>query len=437
MQNLYYLIKTIKMLLLRNNIYISILLALMLCFFAFNSAFAAPHDGFPKWYTDRLTAEKNTTNFGKVDVKVEASKTYPVSTLDQNGKPISGTRTAKSTIRLAPTAANVGKSLVKRLPSAVIGAAVYDILGKSVDWVLDPENNRVKYSVPVAGGVGATAGWVEVNKNDRFSATAVDACKYYLSLKNKTYGRVNQFSERNAYCYDSNDKLAVQLTKIGDYNGSVDGTEDRYILISTVAKKVQDRADQGDQPSQRFLSETVEDMIESGELSDPLDRASDYPQPDPDLSYPANPNNLNDPANPASPLYNPDNPTDPNNPTDPDNPTDPSNPPKFELEFPAFCDWAVKVCDFIDWVKTEPEDPADGEGDIAVQERDPNMHVPILERLYISMPAQCPADPILEFMGARIPFPMSVFCQFATMMKPLILLFAYIKGLSIIGNGLN
>ena len=82
-----------------------------------------------------------------------------------------------------------------------------------------------------------------------------------------------------------------------------------------------------------------------------------------------------------------------------------------------------------------PEPPESGEVDVQIP--DSNMHEGILERLYIDMPAQCPPDPVLEFMGARIPFPMSVFCQFAAMMKPLILLFAYIKGLSIIGNGLS
>ena len=116
--------------------------------------------------------------------------------------------------------------------------------------------------------------------------------------------------------------------------------------------------------------------------------------------------------------------------------TDPETPPNPE-GLPAFCSWASGVCEFMNWVKTEPTEPPDGDGDITVEIPEATMHEPILERLYINMPAQCPPDPVLEFMNARIPFPMSVFCQFATMMKPLILLFAYIKGLSIIGTGLS
>lgn len=106
------------------------------------------------------------------------------------------------------------------------------------------------------------------------------------------------------------------------------------------------------------------------------------------------------------------------------------------FELPAFCTWASIVCETAEWLKREPVID-ESSGDIEVQKTDETMHVGILERLYIDMPAQCPADPLLEFMGAKIPFPMSVFCQFASMMKPLILLFAYIKGLSIIGNGLT
>ena len=115
--------------------------------------------------------------------------------------------------------------------------------------------------------------------------------------------------------------------------------------------------------------------------------------------------------------------------------TDPDTGEK-SLALPDFCSWASSICEFTDWVKTEPQTPPD-DGDIEVEKPNETMHVGILERLYIDMPAQCPPDPLLEFMGAKIPFPMSVFCQFASMMKPLILLFAYIKGLSIIGNGLT
>lgn len=106
------------------------------------------------------------------------------------------------------------------------------------------------------------------------------------------------------------------------------------------------------------------------------------------------------------------------------------------FELPAFCSWASIVCETAEWLKKDPVID-ESSGDIEVQKTDETMHVGILERLYIDMPAQCPDDPLLEFMGAKIPFPMSVFCQFASMMKPLILLFAYIKGLSIIGNGLT
>ncbi len=77
---------------------LAFLLSFTLVFISIPS-FAAfdPNSPKTKWYMDRLTAEKNTTNFGKVDIKVDASKTYPVSTLGPDGKPIKQQRTAKST----------------------------------------------------------------------------------------------------------------------------------------------------------------------------------------------------------------------------------------------------------------------------------------------------------------------------------------------------
>ncbi|WP_201617451.1 virulence factor TspB C-terminal domain-related protein [Psychrobacter urativorans] len=114
-----------------------------------------------------------------------------------------------------------------------------------------------------------------------------------------------------------------------------------------------------------------------------------------------------------------------------------AKPDAVPFALPAFCTWASVVCEFTEWVKTEPEEPPEGSGMIDIEEPSETMHEGILERMYISMPAECPPDVPLEFMDVKIFFPMHIFCQFASMMKPLILLFAYIKGLSIIGTGLS
>ena len=439
MRNLYYLLKIIK-----NSIpykfrkYVSILLLIMLCFLTFKS-FAA--DG--NQYRDPTMWQRERTlndDIRKSSVNVTATKTYPVSTLGADGKPIVQTRTATSTIKLGATVGNVGKSLVKRAPAIAITYAITAILGKAVDWTMDAENNRIRYveSGASAGSEGSLErGWTSVSPVKYYSSPEL-ACQVSIANADATYGAWSYVStdahpnnSDKRMCigqrvgYDPQPYTSTELSDNPNYTETppVDPVV-RYIPIPTVADQIIIDADSGQAPAMQVMNDTALDMLEEGLLDAQLDAASDYPQPDPDAV------------------------TDTTNPPDPETGECPIGYTKqssgmcikteqVQTQFPAFCTWASKVCEFIDWVKTEPTDPPDGDGDISVEIPDSQMHEPILERLYIDMPAQCPPDPVLEFMGARIPFPMSVFCQFATMMKPLILLFAYIKGLSIIGTGLN
>ena len=408
-------------------------------FFSLESKAADPND-FRKpnnWQRERTIND----SVNKSSVKVEASKTYPVSTPNQYGKAIKQIRNAKSTVTLGASTANVGKSLLKRAPAIAITQAVTALLLKSVDWVMDAENNRVKYK-ELDDGIKK---WVIDfgGKNETWGSSLQTVFYAYHAKIGKDVNPLP--NKKDLICTTNPNGLLANCVVEGVAQAQVlykpeqappSSDEWKYISISDIAAKVINHAEDGQAPAMQVMNDAALDALEAGLLDAQLDAASNVPQPDPQEITQAQYDNPDYPENGTGTGTGPETPVDPETPTDPVDPNPNPNPDANPFQLPPFCSWASKVCDFIDWVQTEPPEPPES-GEVDVQIPDSNMHEGILERLYINMPAQCPPDPILEFMGAKIPFPMSIFCQFAEMMKPLILLFAYIKGLSIIGNGLT
>lgn len=412
---------------------LSLFVALALTIVFTESSRAADPNDFRKpnqWQRERTINDA----INKSSVKVEAQRTYPVSTLGPDGKPIKQMRNAKATITLGAKSANVGKSLMKRAPYTAISYAVVAILGRAVDWVLDPANNRVKYKDPNGD---PPSGW-KAEYNNVIYKSPSSFCKAWNADRPSPISGIVPvlivISETSAQFKCNNSTGGNYVTVSADPDVEDAGEADwQYISADELANKVIEHANEGQAPAMQVMNDAALDALEAGLLDAQLDAASNVPQPDPQEITQAQYDNPDYPENGTGSGTGPETPVDPETPPDP---TDPTNPEAKPFELPPFCSWATKVCSFIDWMQTEPPEPPEG-GEVDIQTPDANMHEGILERLYIDMPAQCPPDPVLEFMGARIPFPMSVFCQFAAMMKPLILLFAYIKGLSIIGTGLS
>lgn len=406
--------------------FIPFMLFLVLAFAEKSHAVYDPNAKHSKWFHDSIV--NDPLNKSSVDIK--AQRTYPVSKLGADGKPIIQNKPQKSTIKLGASASNVGKGLVRRTPAVAITYAVTALLGKAVDWVMDAENNRIKYKDDSDGGpISASDRYyfelsskgIRARTPSELCALGVAAKVFPTEWKGVVYGNVGVNGATFGDCHNtanSGQGFSIRRYENPSYDPSAPpaAAEYKYIPIDTVAQQVIANADAGHAPSMEVINNTALDMLEAGLLDAQLEAAAEPKQFDAGETDATDPNQT---------------------PTDPTDPTDPTpNPDAKPFELPPFCSWATKVCSFIDWMQAEPPEPPES-GEVDVQIPDSNMHEGILERLYIDMPAQCPPDPVLEFMGARIPFPMSVFCQFAAMMKPLILLFAYIKGLSIIGTGLS
>jgi hypothetical protein len=106
-----------------------------------------------------------------------------------------------------------------------------------------------------------------------------------------------------------------------------------------------------------------------------------------------------------------------------------------DFELPAFCSWASKVCDFIDWVKAEP----DIEGTPVPTDNTPLKNPSEFDKDYVSVVAQCPPDVVREIplpgQSFNLVFGMSPVCDFAsTYLRPVIIFLAYIYGALSIGN---
>ena len=103
------------------------------------------------------------------------------------------------------------------------------------------------------------------------------------------------------------------------------------------------------------------------------------------------------------------------------------------IQFPAFCDWAGIVCEWIGWTKEEPEEP--------------QIEPPVIEQIDIpfvpfsitQFNATCPPDQqlSLDLMGTNQSFvlPMTPFCDFFSSIKPFVIALASFFAVKLIGNG--
>jgi hypothetical protein len=102
------------------------------------------------------------------------------------------------------------------------------------------------------------------------------------------------------------------------------------------------------------------------------------------------------------------------------------------LQFPAFCDWAAIVCDWIKWTKQEPDQPEEPK---PVFEE---INVPFTPFSIANFNAQCPPDEQLSLtlmeQDMSFVFPMKPFCDFFSGIKPFVIALASFWAVKLIGN---
>ena len=102
------------------------------------------------------------------------------------------------------------------------------------------------------------------------------------------------------------------------------------------------------------------------------------------------------------------------------------------LQFPAFCDWAGILCDWIGWTKEQPDEP---------EELKPvfeEINVPFTPFSIANFNAQCPPDENLSLtlmeQEMSFVFPMKPFCDFFSGIKPFVIALASFWAVKLIGN---
>lgn len=336
-------------------------------------------------------------------------------------------------------------------------------------------SEAVDYLIDEAGTVRYTNYTWFISKNgvEQTFTSLPDACRAWITAGNMPYvyvkSTVSMIQTSRGYaiplgnCYYNNKGVS------GYFNVSVkrETKRDNEILLDEIADKLINEAKRGAPNAVRIINDWADDEIKRNPDAYPDVVPQPQPQPQPDpvpnpdpnpkpnpLPVPSpvpqptpspNPNPIGDPkTNPSpnpnappsgNPATNP-NPADspsgtPNAQPDPaTNPSDGTKPNEqtFKFELPPFCSWASHVCDFIDWVKSEPPKP-DEMPKLPIQEV--NNDFDINPNLYNAQ-GQCQAPISINLGVGTIEIPYDFLCQFFIKNSPVIVAIAYLLGAYIV-----
>lgn len=321
----------------------------------------------------------------------------------------------RSAVAVAPSAVKVGKFLIKGGGSAALLLAVPQLIGDAVDWVLDPANNSIKYTVhPDSSSSGS--GWVSVG--DVYYSTPESACQAAIAAADPTYKWVYSHiagSGVSRECWASSFKFGnnpMWYTAVKFYESSSPSEpEVKSISIDTVSAKVIANAEAGHAPSQEAVKATALEGFGAGEYDASLDAA-------------------------AVPDTGVENPTDPADPVDPAKPVDLSPITAAINALKAILSGILSsITSLTDWFKGEPEanKPEDNKIDI------PELPLPDIDSS-VSFGGSCPSDLGADFnlYGTNFNFvlmPFSKLCPLlSTFIKPTLILLGSFMAVAIVGG---
>lgn len=405
-----------KQLKLASRIYLSIAIVLA-PIFLMNSANASTLAGGSGWRVASTVSNGiGVTVNGVKDVMVNGAK-----------------KTMTGVANVTPTPGQVGKFMGKNLgAAAVIGAM--DLLLDGVDYVLDPENNQIRYKT----GEQVYSGFTVTGYSERFS-TADQACSFYLS-KNTTY-KSYKLSAKIAYS-DNKFGFRYDCTLYGDSNqtgaamtgwvqpNEAGEEEPKTIPLVNIGSQILDKAEEElrtgnpavpiatpvtQAAAAAVVGEAATDEAQARPIVAELDKSSAIPTTETAV------------GEIAPPTTNPE--------------TGQPNPTPLSLEFPVFCSWAPTMCvlsdkvqqaitDATDWATSEP------------QEKDPeNLEFEDLEidasDVNLTASGSCPQDSVsFSVMGKSVTLdmPYQPVCDALNFFKPAVLLVGAVASVYIVAG---
>lgn len=264
------------------------------------------------------------------NAEVKAKVNYPIVVYD----PKTATKTTKqgsliSKIKIPASIPHTAKRFGKGLGSNLLALAIYEILGRSVDYVLDEKNNRViiNDSIYKNSEVDKYLGSYNVYDTDSAQSTAE---KFFNKLKYDVIVTHCQDKESGIDCFwGYKGEIPDRLLPFDKFDSS--------ISLDEIAEKTHEMADKGNASAQKFLEDIANDRLSKGEFDEKIKSNAK------DESDTTNFNKQDDDV--KSPI-----------PDDLAKPVHSENSPQ-PLDLPKFCDWAKPVCDFMEWIKKEPPQP--------------------------------------------------------------------------------
>lgn len=237
----------------------------------------------------------------------------------------------ESSVKITPTATSVAKVLARGAAGYALSVAVEQLLG-SVDWVLDPANNQIRYTVPTCTGDDCGQYiWVHlsIGGSQKFS-TGAEACKAINKLPGGFENYVFKRLEGTTCVYDFNGeerRLQVAKTINPDY---VQEEEEKTLPLDVVAQKVISNANSGDAAAQVATTAAAADIVAEAEK----DEAKARP-----IASQAEANATTKPADAAE--------AEKANEAQGEAKPNEANPEATDLSltFPIFCNWAPTVCE--------------------------------------------------------------------------------------------
>ena len=354
-----------------------------------------------------------------------------------------------STAKITPPPSAVAKVLARGAAGYALSVAVEQLLG-SVDWVLDPANNAIKYWEPADPNTSSAilySGITGATFNNRYATAEAAAAAWYSQqcsagisqyCGNKTFEcPANATPNASVRCtVNGQDGVTVLTHANPAYDPDAKG-EEKSIPLPTVAQKVISNAEDGDTQAQVATVAAAQDIINEAEKDQTKARpivnqleANAKTQTDESATAQAKPQ-----ADPVTGQQAP--------------------PIDITLEFPVFCSWAPVVCEAAQTVITFPNtltqwwETADEKADswaLSISEAwakvkqeyyqqpeentDTELEIPDLEQdiqidTDINFGGSCPSplSTSINFMGISqtIEFSFDPVCQIAQFIKPVVI----------------
>ena len=247
-----------------------------------------------------------------------------------NGKNVVKTSTALIT----PTASQVSKVLARGVAGVALSVAVQELLGM-VDWVLDPENNTIRYreqdkpanqdpTIPIIWSTG-------YERQNYIYATAESAARAECAYHKETYVSLWNVSTFGAYVHckrsdGSIDDWAVDgiYNPLYDPNAVPEENKEKSIPLDTVAAKVISNAESGNSDAKVATTAAAADVVNDAQNNDAK----------------------------AKPIVNQleansktETDADAGNATGETKPNTTTGGTDLSLTFPVFCSWAPTICE--------------------------------------------------------------------------------------------